>query len=52
MVNYVLAFDPGRSTGIALLSYEDDSPARLGKKPRGPPKEVLLDPLGESRCSP
>lgn len=31
MVNYVLAFDPGRSTGIALLSYEDDSPARLVK---------------------
>lgn len=29
MTNYVLSIDPGLSTGIALLSYEDDSPAEL-----------------------
>lgn len=27
--NYVLSIDPGLSTGIALLSYEEDSPAEL-----------------------
>lgn len=29
MTNYVLSIDPGLSTGIALLSYEEDSPAEL-----------------------
>lgn len=27
--NYVLSVDPGLSTGVALLSYEEDSPAEL-----------------------
>lgn len=31
MTNYLLSIDPGWSTGIALLSYEDDSPAVLVK---------------------
>lgn len=26
---YVLAFDPGKSSGVALLSYTDSAPARL-----------------------
>ena len=29
--NYVLAFDPGKSSGIALLSYSETEPARLVK---------------------
>lgn len=29
MTEYVLSIDPGISTGIALLSYEEDSPAEL-----------------------
>ncbi len=29
MTEYVLSIDPGVSTGIALLSYEEDSPAQL-----------------------
>lgn len=29
MTNYVLSIDPGLSTGIALLSYGEDSPAEL-----------------------
>lgn len=29
MTKYVLSIDPGISTGIALLSYEEDSPAEL-----------------------
>lgn len=29
MTNYVLSIDPGLSTGVALLSYEEDSPAEL-----------------------
>lgn len=31
MTEYVLSIDPGVSTGVALLSYEDDSPAQLVK---------------------
>lgn len=31
MTEYVLSIDCGLSTGIALLSYEDDSPAQLVK---------------------
>lgn len=31
MTDYVLSIDPGLSTGIALLSYEEDSPAELVK---------------------
>ena len=29
--NYVLAFDPGKSSGVALLSYSETEPARLVK---------------------
>lgn len=29
MTKYVISIDPGLSTGIALLSYEEDSPAEL-----------------------
>lgn len=29
MTQYALSIDPGLSTGIALLSYEEDSPAKL-----------------------
>lgn len=29
MTEYVLSIDPGLSTGVALLSYEDDNPAQL-----------------------
>lgn len=29
MINYVLSIDPGLSTGIALLSYDDETPAQL-----------------------
>ena len=29
MTEYVLSIDPGVSTGIALLSYDEDSPAQL-----------------------
>lgn len=31
MTEYVLSIDPGVSTGIALLSFEEDSPAELVK---------------------
>ena len=31
MTEYVLSIDPGLSTGVALLSYEEDSPAELVK---------------------
>lgn len=31
MTNYVVSIDPGMSTGIALLSYEESRPARLVK---------------------
>lgn len=31
MTNYVLSIDPGLSSGVTLLSYEDDSPAQLVK---------------------
>lgn len=29
MTDYVLSIDPGLSTGVAMISYEDDSPAEL-----------------------
>lgn len=29
--NYVLAFDPGKSSGVALLSYSETEPAKLVK---------------------
>lgn len=31
MTDYILSIDPGVSTGVALLSYEEDSPAKLVK---------------------
>ena len=37
--NYVLAFDPGKSSGIALLSYSETEPARLVR--RGSPATVF-----------